>query len=284
MPRSFKLPALNFDLRSHMRDPQHAVRIVLGALLLANLIGVWFVFQTPGGTPEQLERELVSTRRQLAARGQALAKLKKTVERVTLARQSSDKFLDAYFLPRRYAYSMLEVDFAEASRSAGIRPKERSYSYEPIEGSDTLGMLNINAAFEGTFADLIEFVNAVDRSKRLLIIEQLQAQPQQGASTLSITVKLNAFFRMEGPQDAPELPALNFVSNAAPPVTAPPVTAPKPMQPGAQPQPKVVSPQGNLVPPPPPTVVGEPRSGPAAVDPRIPRRRVPIAPKKEDEQ
>ena len=41
--------------------------------------------------------------------------------------------------------------------------------------------------------------------KRLMILEQLQAQPQQGSNTLQINVKMNSFFRFEGPQE-PELP------------------------------------------------------------------------------
>jgi Tfp pilus assembly protein PilO len=195
MPRNF-----NLDLRAIAKSRQSMVRAGLGALLLANLAAAWFVFQTPGGSLEQLESEMMAARKQIIARQQAIERLKQLVARSAEARDEGDRFLASYFLDRQIAYSTLEVELAEAAKEAGIRARERTFNYEPIEGSSTLGMLTVNANFEGTYADLIEFVNQVDRSKRLLIIEALSAQPQQGGQTLSVTVKLNVFFRhMEPP-------------------------------------------------------------------------------------
>lgn len=258
MPRSF-----NFDLKAHTRDPRHLVRVVLGILLAANLVAAWFVFQTPGGTLADLESDLAAKRKQLIAGQHSLERMKKLLGNVTHARDTGDNFLGSYFLPRRNAYSMLEVDLALAAHSAGIRAKERSYNYEPIEGSDTLGMLNINANFEGTYADLIELVNAVDRSKRLLIIEQLQAQPQQGTNILGITVRLNAFFRMDGPQASKE--DLETVVESTPPAFTPaPKPKPIPVRQSAPPPPP---PQPVATKPPQP-IISEPRSGPLPVTPR----------------
>ncbi len=262
----------NFDLKAHTRDPQHMVRIGLGVLLAANLIAAWFVFQTPGGTLEQLELDMISQRTQLVSRQRSLERLKKVVEKATSGREEGDQFMATYFLPRRTTYSMLEVDLALAAQAAGIKSKERTYSYEPIEGSDTLGMLNINANFEGTYADLIELVNSIDRSKRLIILEQLQAQPQQGSEGLAISLKLNAFFRMDGPE-APEstddlellktasmTPAPKILPDSAPaPAATKPALAAKPVV-----KPPVQSPQ-----------VSEPRSGPAGAPPRRPTFRRP---------
>ncbi|MGJ5815194.1 hypothetical protein [Paludibaculum fermentans] len=262
MPRSF-----NFNLKAHTRDPRHVVRIVLGILLAANLVAAWFVFQTPGGTLEQLDADLAAKRKQLIGRQQSLERLKKLLTKATQARDAGDTFLGSFFLPRRNAYSMLEVDLALAAHSAGIRAKERSYNYEPIEGSDTLGMLNINASFEGTYADLIELVNAIDRSKRLLIIEQLQAQPQQGTNTLGIVVKLNAFFRMDGPEATRE--DLSTVVETTP--VAEPMIQPRPLTPARQNAPPPPPQQPNnqqTVKPMQPPPASEPRSGPLPTGPR----------------
>ncbi|MBI5084958.1 MAG: hypothetical protein HZB13_10235, partial [Acidobacteria bacterium] len=198
MPRSFSPAGLAAAVKAQTRDRRHAVRLVLGILLAANLIAAWFAFRTPGGSLQDLESELIAKRKEVLARQQSLERVRKLAALSGSARQAGDNFLDSYFLPRRHAYSILEVDLANAAKAANIRAKERTYGFEPIEGSDTLGMLNINANFEGTYADLISLVNSIDRSKRLLIIEQLQAQPQQGANTLAISVKLNAFFRIDG--------------------------------------------------------------------------------------
>lgn len=268
-----------FDVSAHTRDPQHVVRIGLGVLLAVNLIAAWFVFQTPGGTLEQLELDMISQRTQLEARQRSLARLKKLVGKAENGRDVGDQFQAQYFLPRRNAYSMLEVDLALAAKAAGIKSKERTYNYEPIEGSDTLGMLNINANFEGTYADLIELVNQIDRSKRLIILEQLQAQPQQGTNALAISVKLNAFFRMDGPEASAESePPLSAVAGPAVtfPVAAPAFVGSRPAKPVATPvlappvrAPQVQAPQAQA------PQVSEPRSGPAGAPPRRPTFRRP---------
>lgn len=269
MRRSF-----NVNLQGSLRSPQNLVRGALGVLLLANLVAAWFVFQTPGGTLEQLESDLIAKRKQLVVRQQSLERMKRIAETALKAREGGDRFLNTYFLPRRNAYSMLEVDLANASRSTGIRARERSYSYEPIEGSDTLGMLNISANFEGSYADLMELLGHLDRSKRLLIIEQLQAQPQQGTGALAIVVKMNAFFRLDGPEAKPEDNELLPGAGKAEPAVLPPPPAPvKPVsavRPPAAGPPTAGQPQIQ-----PPTPQSEPRSGnyPPARRPTFPKRQ-----------
>lgn len=191
MPRSF-----NIDWRSVARDPKAAVRAALGVLLVANLAAAWFVFQTPGGSLEQLESDVITARKSLVARQQRLEQLKRNVAMVEKARDAGNHFMSGYFLDRQNAYSSLEIELGEAAKSTGVKPRERTFTEDLIEGSDQLGMLTLNANFEGNYADLIEFINLLDRSKRLLIIDSMTAQPQQGGGLL-INVKMNAFYRQE---------------------------------------------------------------------------------------
>ncbi|HPT26638.1 MAG TPA: hypothetical protein PLZ95_09485 [Bryobacteraceae bacterium] len=193
MPRSF-----SFDLRQIAREPKKAVRVVLGVLLAANLAAAFFVYQTPGGSLDSLESEIGQARRDLVMKQQALERLRAIAAKSAVARQAGDGFLTSHFLDRQTAYSTLETDLGDAAKSSGVKTRERSYGYEPIEGSESLGMVTITANYEGTYADLVEFIHALDGSKRLLIIDSLAAQPQQGSGVLNITIKLNAFFRDGG--------------------------------------------------------------------------------------
>lgn len=193
MPRSF-----SFDWKRIVREPQAAVRAVLGVLLVANLAALFFVYQTPGGSLESLESNIAQARKDLIMKQQSLERLKAIAAKSAVAREAGDGFMSSHFLDRQSAYSTLETDLGEAAKSSGVKARERSYGYEPIEGSASLGMVTITANYEGTYADLVEFVHALDRSKRLLIIDSLAAQPQQGAGVLNITIKLNAFFRDGG--------------------------------------------------------------------------------------
>jgi outer membrane murein-binding lipoprotein Lpp len=189
MPRNFEV-----DLRSawRRRSPQTVFRAILGTLLVANCAAAWFAFNPPGGSIESLERQAASLRAQIAQRRIALQRTQAIADKVQAARQAGDRFMGEYFLARRTAYSTLVTEMGAAAKESGVREKEKSYSVDAIEGSATLSLLTITANYEGSYADLIEFVNRLDRSERLLIIDALQAQPFQGGQGLSIQIKLFA--------------------------------------------------------------------------------------------
>jgi hypothetical protein len=106
--------------------------------------------------------------------------------------------VEQYFLNQRLAYSQVLADLNAAARQSQIKPREASFELLPIEGSDTLSMMTITANFEGTYADLMHFVRILDRADRLVIVESLQASPQQGRPVLDVRMKLDTFVREDG--------------------------------------------------------------------------------------
>jgi hypothetical protein len=191
------------------------MRAGLGVLLALNvLIGV-LAFFPPGGSLESVESDLITARKTLAARQQLAGRLKQNLAQVRQARAQTEEFMNSRFFERQAAYSMMEIALGEATKASGLQARDRTYGYEPVEGSDALGMAVINANFEGTYADLIEAVHALDRSTRLVILDQLQAQPQQGTGLLAINLKLYAFLR-EGSGDTGEEPDSSQQAMAAP--------------------------------------------------------------------
>lgn len=180
------------------KDPRVAVRAVLGVLLLANLVAAAFVFKPWGGSPEDLQRELSQLRGEVRQRQATVERLRVLVDKVEKARSESDRFFEQYFLDRRTTYSSVVSELSSIAQEAGLKPKEHSFSSEPVEGSDTLAMLIVTGHYEGNYNDLVQFVNLLDRSPRFLTIESLQATPQQGTATLNVSLKLNIFVREEG--------------------------------------------------------------------------------------
>ncbi len=59
-------------------------------------------------------------------------------------------------------------------------------------------MMSISANYEGTYANLMRFVHELDRSPRLLIIEGLNAAPEQSGGNLNISMKIDTFVREDG--------------------------------------------------------------------------------------
>lgn len=184
---------------SNFKSPTFAARATLGGLMLVNLIALYFVMQPIGGSPEDLKAQLSELQIQVRQRQATLERTRALVSKIEGGRTEEDAFLDRYFLPRRFAYSTILADLVDTAKKAGVRPKESSFASEPVEGSDNLSMMTITANYEGTYADLIHFVNFLDKTDRLIIVEGLQATPQQSTGgILSVSLKLDTFVREDG--------------------------------------------------------------------------------------
>ena len=195
MLRNFSISA---GSNSTMSRATEAWRIALIALAAANLIALGFVLFPLGGSAGDLEQQQYSLRAQVTAGRARLEQTRAHAAAVEKGRMQGDEFQTDYFLERRTAYSTLLSELVDAAEQSKITPKEHAYSTEPVEGSDALSMMTITANYEGSYANLMRFVHEIDRSPRLLIIEALNAAPQQGSGMLNVSMKIETFIREDG--------------------------------------------------------------------------------------
>src|SRR5947209_4097478 len=179
-------------------EPGPIMRWAAVVLLAANLVAGYFVLRPIGGSPEDLRNQVADLRIQLRQRQTTLERTRLFANKIEAGRSEADDFMDDYFLPRRTAYSAVLTELTKAASDTHIRSKESAYATEPVEGSDTLTMMQISANYEGSYTDLIHFINLLDKSDSLLIIESLSATPQQGSGVLNVTLKLDTFVREDG--------------------------------------------------------------------------------------
>ena len=179
-------------------DPAALLRLGVGLLLAANLVAGYFVLRPIGGSPDELRQQAMEMRVQIHQQQGALERTRLMAGKVEDGRGEGDKFMTKYFLPRRTAYSVVVSELNEIANQAKVTPKEVAYVIEPVEGSDTLEMMLITANFEGGYAELKQFVNLVDKADRLVIMESLNATPQQGGKKLNVMMKLDTFVVEDG--------------------------------------------------------------------------------------
>lgn len=179
-------------------NPRAVIRLGLGALVAANLVAAYFVVRPLGGSAEELSQQALEMHSQIRQQQGALDRTRVLVSKIESGRGEGDQFMGTYFLPRRPAYSTIMGELNDLAVQAKITPRDSAWGLEPVEGSDTLDMLQISANFEGTYPDLIHFVNLLDKSNRLLIVESLNATPQQSGGRLNVMLKLDTFVREDG--------------------------------------------------------------------------------------
>jgi hypothetical protein len=190
MPRSFNVWPPN--------NPRAVIRLVLGVLVAANLVAAYFVVRPIGGSAEELSQQALEMHSQIRQQQGVLDRTRVLVSKIESGRGEGDHFMGSYFLPRRPAYSIIVGELNDLASQAKITPRDSAWAPEPVEGSDTLDMLQISANFEGTYPDLMHFLNLLDKSNRLLIIESLNATPQQTGGRLNVMLKLDTFVQEDG--------------------------------------------------------------------------------------
>ena len=171
------------------------VRTALGTLLVLNLVAAGFAFHWWGDSPNSLESRIEDTRRQMVAALSQLNRTKAVASKLTLASAQGGTFISTYMTPRKGTYSAIYKELNQMATTAGVKMKDTTYSYEPVEGSASLSQLTITTGYEATYPNLVKFVNLLDKSPRFLIIESLQAAPQPSTGILQVTIKLDTFVR-----------------------------------------------------------------------------------------
>jgi Tfp pilus assembly protein PilO len=179
-------------------NPRAIIQLGLCVLLGANLVAAYFVIRPIGGSPQDLQRQAGEMRTEQRQKQGALDKTRALAGKIEVGRGEGDKFMSKYFLPRRTAYSTILTELNDMASQAKVTPRESTSAIEPVEGSDTLEMMQITANFEGDYTSLIRFVNLIDKSNRLLIMESLNATPQQGAAKLNVMMRLDMYVREDG--------------------------------------------------------------------------------------
>jgi hypothetical protein len=189
MPRSFKIASI--------KDPRLVMRVIIGVLLAANLGAAVVAFHPFGGSAEDLRREQQRLNAQLAQLQSRVALSRRLVDKVQNARTEGDKFMGLYFMNVERAAAVIAEELDKMRADAGIKMSSASFNSEPIEGSDSLYLEQIQVGFEGTYANFVKFVNLLDKSPHFLVIENMTAAaPQgQGGQSLNVTLKIDAFIR-----------------------------------------------------------------------------------------
>jgi Tfp pilus assembly protein PilO len=187
-------PNFNFS-QLDWRNPSVYMRLILGVLLVGNLAALWLLISPPGGSLEEIEERQLSLRQRTLQQTRSLEQMKLLAAKVKDSRAAGDKFFSSYFMERRKAASTIVSELSGLAKQAGIKPKEHAFALEPVEGAEDLSMMTVSGSYEGTYADLIQFVHRVDRSPRFLIIENLTAAPQQSAGLLNISIRFHVFVK-----------------------------------------------------------------------------------------
>src|SRR3984885_13517608 len=190
MPRNFNVWPPN--------KPRALIRLGLGTLAVVNLVALYFVIRPVGGSTQELAQQALDMHSAIRQQQGVLDRTRVLASKIQSGRGEGDQFMDSYFLPRRTAYSTIMSELNDLAGRAKITSRDSAYALDAVDGSDNLDKIQVSANLEGLYPDVIRFINLLDKSDRLLIIESLNATPQQSGGKVNVALKLDTFVREDG--------------------------------------------------------------------------------------
>ena len=166
-------------------------------MALLNGIAVFLYFFAPGGTRKELELERSGVLKQVALMREQTRRLKDEAAKVGIGNTQSDDFELNYFLPKRMAYEAVIAEIQRMAAASNLQERDAAFTEEPIEGAPDLAVLNVAAHYDGSYENLMRFLYEVDQSPMLLMLEQLQASPQQQTARINTAIRFQAIIQDE---------------------------------------------------------------------------------------
>jgi Tfp pilus assembly protein PilO len=196
MPRRFDFSVSEAWSGGAWKQPKMLVRAGLGLLLAGNLIAAGFAFHVFGASPQEVDQQLAAARGQLQAEQVRLKRTRSLSGNIERGQEQAGRFLTNYMTDRRTTYSTVVGTINKIATTAGMKLGDGTIApLDPIEGSQDLDMMTLSMNFEGTYAQLLKFVNELDRSPRFLIIDSVSVTPRPKGDALVVNVKLNTFVK-----------------------------------------------------------------------------------------
>src|SRR5579875_247766 len=147
-------------------------------LLILNAIALFLYLDPPGGSKRGLAEEESQIQQEILATRARATRLRLLSQKVQLGSRESADFEARYFLPKRLAYEDVIAEIQRMSKVSGLQERE--------------------ATFQGSYENLMRFFSEADRSPMLLMIDAVQAAPQQRSMQINTTIRFQAILRDNG--------------------------------------------------------------------------------------
>jgi Tfp pilus assembly protein PilO len=195
MTKNFENGGLRRPASWQRKVSRRHVLMVLGLLAAFNVIFYFLAVYPLDAREEQRQALIAGLQQEVAAKTSEVEKLRLIAGKVEQARTEGDSLLQTITLERNTTFSKLVAELVTAAAESRVETRESNFDLQPVEGAERYGAITITANFRGEYANLVQFLNRLDKSEQFLIIESLGATPRSDSTELQITMKIDTFVR-----------------------------------------------------------------------------------------
>jgi Tfp pilus assembly protein PilO len=175
-----------------LRDVRTQLLIAVGVLLLLDLGAIAVLVSPAGRSRDARARQYEQLRLEKIQKTKAVAATQGMDNRIAIAREQEAKFNHDRLAVR---YSTMSEELSQIAKQAGVTVSDVKYDQRGDKaappGYDEIG---ITIQVRGSYAQDIQFINAVERQKMLLLIDAVGFGGMD-KDTLTVSVHLSTYLR-----------------------------------------------------------------------------------------
>ena len=179
-----------------MKRPVDAIKVWVRNIVLVFLAGdalllghMWYAAEQ---RPEVGQKRLESLRRENKKLGDDVKRAVVIRDQLPATRKECDDFLRDTLLVSATGYSTIVADLEKIASDAGLPPGAVTFKQKPPDKQGIIEV-GVTADVEGRYSALIKFVNGLERSKNLYLLDAMGLGMGQNGARLSLTMR--TYFR-----------------------------------------------------------------------------------------
>ena len=182
--------------RLDLRENLWRIAAVLGVLLLLNL-GFYLLLNLPRlSSLRNLEERRNSAARDLNGTQARRDRMRELLSQYDEESKKLDNFYGDVLGSQMDRMTSIQKEVRSIAAEFRIDPESIDYSSQEIEGSG-MAQFQITIPLVGGYANLRQFINRIESSRHLLIVDSVQLTgAREGGAMLSLTIKISTMFSL----------------------------------------------------------------------------------------
>ena len=183
-------------MRLDLRENLWRIAAVLGGLLLLNL-GFYLMLNLPRlRSLQNLEERRNSAARDLRGTQTRCDRMRELLSQHDEESKRLDDFYGSVLGSQMDRMTSIQKEVRSIAAEFHIDPESIDYSSQEIEGSG-MAQFQITIPLVGGYPNLRQFINRIESSKHLLIVDSVQLTgAREGGAMLSLTIKISTMFSL----------------------------------------------------------------------------------------
>lgn len=149
-------------------------RTLLIALLALIPVLLLLLLRSPAQSAAARTRELADLQARHAEMERKVQELRNLSQKIQTAIQNGQQFTNASFLPRRSAFSAMLTSLEKLAVANRLRPEDDTFQQNPSDNQLGLENVEVHLTLEGEYADVVRFINQLEREDLFWIVRDLE--------------------------------------------------------------------------------------------------------------